>query len=128
MDNKKLIAEALTGDMELFTDPSTGFLNYQFSKMYSFYRNYLDYSSTLLLELSDFTGYAIEIDLFGLQEVTKKEIQAFADEIDAFYEKHKESDDFTLLQDPYWKTFIKKAQKTLVAFKEDLKENGILSK
>ena len=122
------MAETLIINMELFTDPCTGFLNYKFNKMYTFYRNYLEYSSTALLELSNFTVFAIEEDLFGLQESTKEEIQAFANELDKFYEKHKESNDFTLLQDSYWQAIIKKARKTLVVFKEGLKKNGILPK
>ncbi len=100
-------------------DPSSGFLKYEFGKMYTMYQNYLEFSCT---QLEDFLfyeflddGYALK---YGVPKPLIKKLENFRTLTDKFYDDAKELSDFEVIRRKEWDEIIPLAQECYDGLKE----------
>ncbi|MEM7174274.1 MAG: hypothetical protein AAF380_03415 [Bacteroidota bacterium] len=123
MIDKKGMIKMIIGTINMIAEPMKGFLTYQHNKMYEYYINFLEFVSVDLFDdcsIEDLMKK--ELPEWGIQAKTLQLLSAFLQDMEAFSDKHDKSDDFTLLRDDYWDTFVIKAQQCVKLLERDLKQ------
>lgn len=107
IDNIKLGLESLA-------NPAKGFIDYEFSRLYTMYRNFLQSIITYLYD-------DMELDIFLdkcskeyiISEVTLTKLRQIDKLLNQFFEEAKELTDFELIRREEWDTIIPLAQSCL---------------
>ena len=97
--------------LAIFSDPVQGLITYEFSKMYTFYCNYVDYGGAQLEDMLFYEflddGYALK---YGSSEVLLAKLKSLKLLIERFYQSVDNLSNFEVIRCKEWDEIVPLAQ------------------
>ncbi len=113
-------ARCLIKLLERFANPDVGFARYLANEDDEKNTNYLTCLFSMLTSKKSIVLQAIAGNIFKLRTCTRQAMKSWLGEVECLCKKHRESNNFVLLQDSQWEVIINQAKEIITLVKVDL--------